>query len=60
MFVLGMSESIGNLSFKAPGGDEGRTQERPYSDATLRVMDSEIRKFIKEVCLLILEFKGLT
>jgi AFG3 family protein len=44
---LGMSDLIGNLSFRPPPGQE-KMVEKPYSDLLQRRMDEEIRKLIKE------------
>ena len=46
----GMSEKLGPISFVAPG-DEGLPpafQHQPYSDATARVIDAEVRRIVEE------------
>jgi len=43
---LGMSEVIGNLSFKPPDSGYGM-DDRPYSQATAMKIDLEARRFIK-------------
>lgn len=42
--VYGMNDKIGNISFYDPQNDNGFT--KPYSEATARMIDDEVRKLI--------------
>jgi cell division protease FtsH len=46
---LGMSEKIGNLSFNLAKQDEQPFANKPYSDATARLIDEEVKALIDNV-----------
>ena len=45
----GMSEAIGYVSFNMAKRSEGMAFDKPYSDATARLIDQEVKRLIDEV-----------
>lgn len=46
--VLGMNEKIGNISFYDSTGMQEQTFQKPYSEATEKVIDEEVRAMVSE------------
>jgi len=44
---FGMNEKVGNISFDMPGAGE-MVMDKPYSEETAQLIDSEVRKLVRE------------